>query len=312
MRRFFRAPEIILILLAIEGVFASFLVFDIPSMEKNAFLFGYSLERILTGGIIFVLAGLFLAAGLYLLKQPDHSLRLKNSISDRLKKDSNNLLNLSIALPAISLAAFSALMILYYTPVDPLWPSLPVVVDRALAAIIWAAAVPLHLWAALLAVQFTTGGHESLKRPGAGQIISMLVLFSLTVFQWFTLLLRSEWIREVGSWFRKYRFKGLRPSHLILLLLLILSVFVVRWLLRSTARGQVKVLVVFVLGVVLLAGYGFAEGPGFDFFTNEYLISEFQLETRWACEYPGSILDAVRNYEAHFGDTLWYGTKPPG
>lgn len=298
--------------LSIWGFIAAFSVFKIPSMEKNAFLFGYSSGRILTGGSVLAAVLFFLAAGVYLRLKPESSRKLQSRVSEYLIPDTRRFLSVSLLLVGLPLVIYSGLLVLYFTPVNPVWPPLQVVVDRALAAIIWFSAVPLHLWGVLAVLWSRVEKKESLKDAGINRVLFVLTILVLTGIQWWTLLLRSNWIRQVGSWFRKYRFNGLQPSYALLVPLFLLSVLAVNWLVKSKARMQVKLVVVFVIGAVLLTGFAFAEGTGFDFFVKEYIISEFHHETLWACEYQGGILDAIRNYEEHFSDTLWYGTKPPG
>jgi len=296
----------------LEGIAAGLRVFQLPSMEKNAALFGYSAARLLAGGSVILLSVILLIIFVLLFSNRATCEKWLQWLAAKQIPSTRAFLNQSLLLLSVSLSAISGLVLLFYTTVDPVFPRLLVYLERMDLAAVWLALLPLHYWGILAHAYTMMDARISLKEAGLYRYLLMLAMLVFSATQWMTLISRSQWVTWTGCWWRDYSLKKLTPGAFLFPALLAAGMLLISWLIRTRPPLLRVFTLLFLMGASLQAGYGYAQEGGFEQFRYQYSTSSFREEMEVICDYPGTAVQAIRDYEPVFGDSFWFETKPPG
>jgi hypothetical protein len=283
------------------------------SMERNAFLFGYSLPRILVGLVFLVLVAGILTLVLVGSLRPLKFRSMHGSIDRWIERDTERALRMALLLLGLALLGGYAL-VLFGASLVPKTPYiLRVAVDRILPCLIWLA-LAIAQFAVLMCAQ-VSAIRRSLNVPAEspGTSVLLAVLLTGVSAQWLTFALRAEWLYQIPGWFYVWRRtpQPMLPSLAYLVPASIAALVVVRTLLHLPQARTRTLLALMLLCSGLQFAYGIARGGGMEGFRSKYANSPVSIQTQYACD-AESIAGVFRDYEAKYGGTFWLGTKPPG
>lgn len=318
-----QAQTIFLGILLIEGCAALFWLLRKPSMQSNAWLLGYSWERILLAvaviGMLVPLA-VMTARSRYDVKwAARQQKKWESRIIDR-----GWLLPLTLILIAIFLGA-AALLIVFLSPLQyRLHTALmgyPAGYQRAVdligAAFQYSAGI--ILWAGLsagqsslwLLVYHKSSYRDSLKDGRFYPFLLGIFIAVAVLFHWVVLIFQLKVFLVIRGW--KWYFTPKPPLKELWafagFFLLAILIFILVLVKPSQIKRNLVLLV--LTGFGLQIGFGFIGGQGFETLRLKYADSSFTAYAQAAAEEPG-LITALRQYESHYGADPFLGTKPPG
>ena len=300
------------------GVLALRLLFAEPSMDGSIFLLGFSVLRIVWGGVILMLVVALVWANIKAWRDEDWMSTLLARLETGLGRP-------EVLLPLVVWSVFLLLAggLLLYLPVSPLAPwlgMLLVVVGHSYGVIVWA----MLLAAALLVIVLVyyvpryrrVGGSLLAVTPeGTGPLLFNAVLLPLVLigaaFHWSVYFFRLEAFTRIKGWFWIPQRKPFGANDLLFFALLVAAGLVVWWLVSHPEARWLSMLALVGLGYVLQVGFGFIDGGGFEALRQKYIHSDHRQYARMAAEDP-ILVQAVVEYEIHYGEDYYMGTKPPG
>lgn len=304
--------QALLALTTVEGLLAVGAIFETQSMDRNAILLGYSLARILVGLSFLVLVIVFAGGTLRALLKPQWTNWIVERLDAAVTLNERRLPTCFLALLYMFIVGAYVLLVFRGAYVSAPAVLLRAAVQRFFSGTVWIVLMLLQL-SAVLASWYASDLRQALFRSGRGRLrlALFLVLTAFTV-QWITLALRVDWLYEIQGWFWHYAAKQVRPSHGYLVLIVLVALAVAGAILRRPTRHASNLVFCIGLAVFLQAGFGFAQGQGFESMRLKYVNTPLSDEMRLACEFEGGVLGSVRDYEASRGRNFWLGTKPPG
>lgn len=299
-------------LLALEGTLAVFALFHQQSMQKNAFLFGYSYSRLLLGLFSAVIVLFSFIQIILLWRYTAYTKKFGNFLENNVLAGIGKRPVISVYLLLLSLAMITALMILRKEAMSGSTSTAAAIVDRGFWVFTWLASIPAQVFATLY-VLF----REEIKRVYSleffwkyGILIMMLVL---TGFYWFTLLFQLDWLGEIRGWFFKFvEIKEASPDQIILLIVLPIILFVAFLLMNRSSTTWKYVAAVIALGAVLQVSFGIAMGEGIESLRKKYANTHLSEELRVSCKYTGGVVEGLRDFGPLTQHSQFYRTKPPG
>jgi len=304
--------QALLALTTLEGLLAVGAIFATQSMERNAFILGFSLARILVGLSFLVLVIVFAGGTLRAYLKPGWTQRIVERLDVALTLNERRLPTCFLALMYTFIVGTYVLLVFRGGYVSAPAVLLRVAVDRFVGGTVWIVLVPLQL-SALMVSWYSGDLRQALFRSGRGYLRPALFLvLTASTLQWITLALRVDWLYEIQGWFWLYAVKRLRPSHGYLVLAVLVALAVAGAILRRPTLHARNLMLCIGLAFILQAGFGFAQGQGFESMRLKYVNTPLSDEMRLACEFEGGVLGSVRDYEASHGRDFWLGTKPPG
>ncbi len=297
------------LLATLEGVGAVLLLFSQRSMERNAWLLGYSKERILVGGA--ALAGVFLLAVLTTLMHRSSSLR------DGIFEFLDQRLNSSDALTVIGTAGIYLLLmilgavILFNSSFARNLGPLGAIYNRSAALLGWGALLIFQTGAFIWARyrQHLTGAR--FQPVTLGKTLLVLVMATLAGAHVIILAFHLDLLISIPGWFWQFHEKETGPRDLILLVLFAAPLVAAVWLYRHQERGKAGLLLLIALGLFLQYGFGMADEFGVDSVRRKYSESGHKVYIQHACDDPG-LIHAITDYETLYGDQRYVSTKTPG
>ena len=299
----------LLILTIIEGLLGVIYLFSIPSMDRNAGLFGYSTSRLLVGAVsiflLLCLGGFFL---LSILKR-DRFERQTDSLNEFLLAK-NYLLPVTIGL-LFSFIVGIGVLILNSSPAAVHLNNLKFVIDRILGLLIWGLAAILQMLILLIVTYFPLYREKRFYDLGT---IYKTILLSLviicSVFHWLILYFKIQLFASIPYWTWFFHEKtGTRDF--IFIPLLLFSLFVVLLVMKHPKRRIINLVLLVFLGYVIQIGFGFIEGEGFESIRTKAAEAGHVVYFEYAVDNP-VLSHAILNYEEAYGWETWLGTKPPG
>ena len=299
-----------LILSSLEGIAALVLLFQIPSTEKNAVLFGYSLSRIIVGVVILFFVSIFISLCLRSLLDN----RWYNTSIQKLDEqiqNNNHLLVSSIVL--LYFILFNGIIfIVFNIPLEDYLTTLRSVYERAFYIQLWSFLVATQ---ALLFLGLRFPQRYRLKEFYDFQVISkyfiFLIVFSLSAVHWSILILQDGVFTAIPYWFWQLKSKPFSMNDFWIVLLIALSIIILYYIFRSPKKFIRNLILTMFLGYILQIGFGFIEGQGFESIRQKFVKSGHNYFAEHASDNP-TFWNALTNYEDIYGRDLILGTKPPG
>lgn len=281
------------------------LSFSIPSESQNAWLFGYSRERILLGsGMLFGIFTLILAAGT--LKSESGWLpRVDTQL-----KESSNLLRATLWLWAVFFFSLTA-YIFSVLSLDGNWGPIPAILDRTFGILLWILLLSIQMLFFLnkqyahLYIQPNFWDRKELKRFGL-----VILLGGVTCLHWIILIFQLDAYTWLDGWYFYFRPHG--SDHLDWVFwLLWLSIPAIVLLVKKYRQDWRAVFLVFLWGYLLQIGFLWMNWGGFDP-TAEGTIWRYSVYARAVTEASYPPMEVIRNYDTYYGENIFTGTKPPG
>lgn len=306
------AAQLSLIAFLTSGICAEFFYFRTPSMERTAFLLGYSKGRLLFGGLFLVPIMMLFFVTVVSIRKSDY---LKVKLGQF-----NNLLTRRPKLMLVSLfvgllLAFTGLFVLFLFQFNFV-PDVPyqykIAIRRALPILLWITIVPGAMSIVIFYIYRRTILQDLLSRTTTGSFTLLFILVSLSVFHWITLITRASYPQMISGWFWDYVAKPFHASHWIAVASIFLVAFFARSILTNPSKKVRNILLTFVIGLMLQFGFGFALGSGIESVRAKYTNTSLSEQLRYACEIQEGIIPSIVNYKELYGDLFWSETKPPG
>ncbi len=296
-----------LIFSLLEGVIPVILYFQVRSMDRNAFLFGFSLSRLAIGGA-FLLARLALTVfTLFFAYSKSWRSKVMGWIDAWLTDE--RLLVLFVRAAGIVFSGF----LLFW------WVGLETTIDLNTFEVIFGRLRWMISWGVAVSAQFLTllvfNYRLTFKRKDFYQrsliypTILVVLMTDASLFHWIINQYEIQIFVSIPYW--TWFFQRKAVDWKVIALLFGLSLAVVWWTLARPRKYWLNLALLILFGYVFQIGYGFAAGDGFESIRQksikashvrylEYAVDNLRLE------------DALFNYEEAFGWGDYLGTKPPG
>jgi hypothetical protein len=301
--------KLLFIMAAIAGIPAMIQLFQTPSMERNAFLWGYSLGRIMTGGI-YVIA---MAGMLYLAVKAHIHPTWLNRFIDHLE---TRWLNHDHLLPALTyllsvMLITSTTLLVFSFPTTQLG-ALQYLINSTAWGVAWAIIV-LALMAALILINYRHifTGKGFVQWPIIIRHLIIISILLLTYTHWMILVFKIRVFTVLPGWFWLYREKSFGINDLVFPLLMVTSLVILPLILKNFKRAAFNLMLLILLGYVLQVGFGFIEGQGFESVRLRYAKSGHKVYVQHAADQP-SLQEVIIHYEEIYGEYQYLNTKPPG
>ncbi len=317
--------RVTLALSALEGVVLLIWLLRQPSMERNAWLFGYSPGRALLLAITLVCITVLAVLALLTLLRP-RWLQKASSWWECYLLGADRLLVWTLALSTVFVLQVAFLLVgrlpllheyRWYAQIFPhqlqLYETLLVVYSRLAPLVIWSTLISLQILLATLAL-FA----DEYRRPGfwSAPTISNFILITLmgliSLLQWAFLRLQLPLMKLLPGYYWDVKARAWSPRYLIFLGMLIVSLLVVNILLKRQRPSPASLVLLLGLGYTIQVGFGMIEGRGFEYLRLKYADTGHVSYANIAAGEQPDLLDVVREYEQRYGWKMFPSTKPPG
>ncbi len=284
-----------------------------------------STTRLAAGGLAAALEVL-LFAGLALSLVRPNGFQALLERSSRWLEQNNRLVRTVTGLGFLALLT-AGLTLLFTTPpaydydrYAPLFNDLQGIARFESLRSLMAAARPLLVWTALILAQLAGAlilafsprlpnwwsGSESVK------MLLVLTLAAVTTAHWIILGFEVRLLANIPGWYWEVGEHSTTGSLFILVGLAVLSLAILYIILRWPNRAVLNLLLLVLLGYVLQVGFGFLDGRGYEYVRLKYAGTLHKSYAMRASADNASVLNAVRDYETLYGDSMFPSTKPPG
>ncbi len=282
-----------------------------PSEPDNAWWLGYSRERVflaamMLGGVIISLAAAVSArAGFAWFNSG--LLRLEQFLSS----SSETLLWVSLSLAA-ALILLSFTILLSVLPLNYNWGSLPVILERLRALMIWGA---ILLAQAILVLLFNYRHNYTNRNFWSlavlGRFALIVCLFGLTLVAWLVMFFQLPLYESLEGWFFYFRPRVDHQREWWFALLLAGSFGLTYILIRRKGRGIFGAMALLMLwGYLLQLGFMWMEWGSLERMSEKYIVRYAAYAE--AIANPPHPLEITRAYESLYGKNIYTGTKAPG
>lgn len=294
----------------LEGILALIFLLIPPSMEKNALFFGYSLSRIALGSFILLL--LFFTG--FITAKSCIQTRWLNDQCEKLNQrlsENHNLLIIFVVL--CFLFIFILTIILFFQ--SSLAGHLGILVSiyhRSISIIFWIFLIIIQLLVTLwLSCSKIYGQQGFINFKIIYQVSIILFILFITIFHWLVLSFQLGIFGALPYWFWQWTQKDITPWYGIFFILLVLSIFCIRYIFNNPEKTVRNLMLLVVLGYLLQVGFGFFAGNGFESIRDRFVRSGHKQYALHACDQP-ELYTAITNYEEMYSQDMFLGTKPPG
>lgn len=278
-------------------------------MERNAFLWGYSLGRILTGGIYIMgmvgMLGLALKSHIH----PGWLDRLIDYLEIHWLNQDHLLSTLTYLLSSVFIAA--AVMLLFlYPPAE--FGALQYLFNNKAWGLAWALIV-LTLLATIVLINYRAiySGRGFVQWRIINRHLIIISILLLTITHWMILVFKIRIFTVLPGWFWLYKEKSFGINDLVFPFLIIVSLIILTLVLKKSKSAAFKLMLLILLGYGLQIGFGFIDGKGFESIRLRYAKSGHSVYVEHAADQP-KLTDVLNNYEELYGEFQYLNTKPPG
>lgn len=319
------AFRIFLALTTLEGVVALLFLLRIPSMDRNALIFGYSLSRLGVAfiALVFVLIFALLTVRAFFderwLDRLHHWLQTRVAPGDRL-------LVITLTLTAVAFGGILLVFIWNLTIVHRydwyasvfnnslhIFELLLVIFDRLMPLLVWATLVVIQLLLTLYFVFQERYKEEKFWNwPVVSKTILVLGMVFLSVIHWSVFAMGVRLEKLLPGWYWEVYIRPLNTRQIVFPAMLGLSFILVTYILRNPRRMGLNLALIVGLGYLLQISFGFAEGQGYEYIRRKYTDSHHRTYANIAAANFIDPLAAVREYEQRYGQQMFPSTKPPG
>lgn len=305
-----RILQVLLFLLALEGFISTIAGFNIQSMDRRAVVFGYSISRILAGLGFLGLALLFAGVGVRSLFRPGFLHRLLARMDQAIDTHDDGLVSMFLVLLYLVIAAGFLFYSIQFATIHIY--DLQVAVQHFYFASSWIVSIPAQVFIFLVLISILDHRFALPKRRALSQF-ALFIIFVAASIHWMTLIFQLHWVYAIPGWYWKYKSPKVPSISWIFILLAGILIFLgARYILHKPERHIKNLLICIGLAYSIQVLFGFALGSGFESIRLKYARAQLSDETQTVCKDGVNLIDTIREYDSIFGDTFWYGTKPPG
>jgi len=309
-------------LCAAEGAAALLALFSTRSMERNAWLLGFSLSRLALVFVTLLLLGCLAWATYKAFRSAEwldnFHVRLDNALIQK-----ERLLPASFALIFIVLLTGGILSV--YAPkveqslanglsaISSSYANLPATVRslaiRALPLVIWLLLIAFQALALLVAYYHPTYW-QRVKDGSIYRSILVVAVIAAGLFQWAILYFHLKTFLVVRGWKWWFHDTFLSQAWLFIIMLAV-ALALAGLMLKKPEHRWRNLIILMALGAVIQVGFGFIQGDGIEFIRVKYAGSVFN-EYAWIAARQTNWVTTLVNYQGTFGGRGYLGTKPPG
>ena len=315
--------KIFLSVTTFEGIIALFLLFRIPSMGRNTWLFGYSISRIVLGVAMLISVIILTWVTYRAFKDPDWLARVNKLLDEQLIAKERLLLVTIILLFVFLLSA--GFLFLFLTPLSlrmeavlSLFTSSPwryvellrSVFTRSQSVIIWMVAFAIQVLV-VLGIDYSEEYRHKWLDGSVYRAFLAIAIILATSFHWAILYFRLKTFLVIPGWKWYFYEKEVGSRHLIFLAILVLAIILLGYILRKPLNYKFGLIMLIALGYIIQVGFGFIEGQGFASIRMKFARSVFNRYAEAASEEP-DFINSLIDYEELYGSDWYLGTKPPG
>jgi len=304
--------KVLFLALAGEGLLSVSAGLAVRSMARRAVLFGLSPARLAVAAGFFALVLLFALLAAWSFLRPAAFQKLYVRLLGGLLARPARCLGLLFGLLYATLTG-GALFLLLVSPYMPasFYPAY-VGLARFFLACLWVVSTPAQLGAILL-VGYGRALRQALPRAELyRQAVGFVCAFLVSLY-WLTLALEANWMSALPGWFWYFvPSSQFSPALFFLLAAGGLVLLGALFLLRNPRRAAAPLLLLVGLAYAVQVLFGFAAGDGFRSIQQRFLYAGKSDEVRYVCTSQAALLPTITQYDALYGATMWYGTKPPG
>jgi hypothetical protein len=302
--------RVLLILTMIEGIPSFILLFRIHSDRDSAFLFGFSLTRIILGGIIFLL---FLLLTYLSVKSFTNRTWLEGILT---KLDEYIQKSDRIAISMLALAYLTVVGILiefvFTSPLGEYFGSLRAVYDRSFSIIRWGtlatAQTMVFFFVAYRPIR------EKIKTFTTRMILRYLwgfLIVSVTLLHILILVLRESVLFNFPYWWGWFKVQSFSLRDFLFPVLMFLVLWVIGRMKTFSTKGYRHLILILILGYAAQLSFAFIRGGSFDSLQTP-LYQSNQVRYLVNAGPDLNIRRAITKYEERYGTDETLRTKPPG
>lgn len=301
--------RIFFLLSIIQGVFVFVINFDSYSMKSRAFLFGYSIEQLVMGLLIFlviILLYVFVHKSFFNI---DWGRKLIEWLFEE-GLEKHRLINWILGFTLLGIMMYGVYR--YFPLMVPFdFPDyLAAAYDRL---------TPLILWAILFSFQFIIGVFvyfpfrywKKILLGGGFDKYFIFLLFSSAILHWEVLLIRIRIFNKIPKWFVQFSNRGFHLNYFIYPALLIVVFGFIYYIFKDPNKIIRNIVLIMLLGIGLQLSMAMTEGPPFLVLQNAYNTSTISGILGNVCSDIG-IVESIVRYEEISHSEYWLKTKSPG
>lgn len=301
--------KVFLLLSTLEGFAAFILLFQLRSMDRNVWLFGYSAPRIALAALSLLFILIFSVATLKAFLD-SHWLAKISAFLDAKLSTEDCLRALTITL-VYAITTGIGLIIIFSSPLAIRFGALQFIFDRSLSLVIWLLLITLQ-GLIILFINYSQE-YDNLNWQAAPilKTLFILIILSITIFHWIILIFRLDILISIPGWFWQFHQKDYSLNDALFLVILFLPLLIVAFIIKNPSHGRRNLALIIFLGLFLQYSFGFVEGEGFESIRLKYAASGHNVYALHASDKPGFIA-SIQNYEHGYGKHRYLATKPPG
>ena len=296
-------------LTAAEGVLAFIFLFRIPSMERNAWLFGYSAARLGFSLITLLPTSILI---LIAIRATTDRIWVEHQIQRMTQILKRNCLQFHVSSGLVFVFILGVFSIFFF--------SSSIVPAESLYEVIFERAKPVILWISVVVIQgfllITISSWEifrwNLKENRKIFIIDLTIALAVIValVEWSILYFQWEIFTQISGWHWQFQIKyGI--NIWLFVPLLIVSLLLVLIILRNDSLSWKNVIFLIALGYILQVGFGFIEHEGVETLRLRYVQRGRPIYSHVVTDDDFS-LNTIIEYEKNYGKNYFLGRKPPG
>ncbi|MCE1254660.1 MAG: hypothetical protein LWX83_14055 [Anaerolineae bacterium] len=308
LQKFTRGLPFLLGLSALEGFFAIIFIFQTPSMDKNVWMFGLSLQRIISGGLASVPVLLVLILALITASNRTVKNRWGEYLYNWLHQG-QCLATFSVMLIGLFFAG-CYLFYLFNRPDAIILVPLPFIFERIQSMIVWAMLFCLQVLV-LLFYSHPASYPAILWNANTLKVFAFMLAGWFILAHWIILIFRLDLLISIPGWFWQFHEKTFGLNDLLFIPMLVLMAAAIGWVLKHPERTWLNLLVLILTGYVFQAGFGYIQGDGFESLRLKYATSSHVIYAQHASDQP-DLFKAISEYENYYGQNGYVQTKPPG
>lgn len=303
--------KIFLILISLQGLIAFPFLWQIPSMQRNSSLFGFSSSRmsvLFLFGLVVLLILVFTCRVLF-----NHAWsKLVNTQIHSFLANPKYYWNLLIVNVLISVFGCLFLIAFNYYAGRLTTDLYGVIFFRMQPIIAWLTCVSMEISFYLFFAVYKT--NPVLRDRFLFITILMLSLSSVIAFiYWLMLYLNIPWMTNISGWFWPHVDEsGIHGWRFVGLLLISLMVF--GWILLGRLPPRFSLIILMIFGYFLMIGIGFIMGDnGIEMLRRVHItMNNQEIYSNFLSDHKIDPKLVLTNYEEIIPDSMFLKTKPPG
>lgn len=296
-------------LTAAEGAIAFISLFRIPSMERRAWLFGFSALRIGFSLIALIPTGILLLLAIRASTNRTWIEQQIRRITQFLRTNYRQIHLSSVLLFVFILGVFSILF--FSSSIVPAESLYKVIFERTKPVIHWISVVAIQGFL-LITIGFWEIFHWNLRENRKIFIIDLTIALAVIValVEWSILNFQWDIFTQIPGWHWQFQLKYGTKTWLFIPLLIV-SILLVLIILRNDSLSWKNVLFLIILGYILQVGFGFIEREGIETLRLRYVQRGRPIYSYVVSDDDFS-LNTIIEYENNYGKDYFLGRKPPG